>query len=187
MSNRSSSTKLASFDRRLTLMTADVWFMWFLLVIAQLALQRNIHGGFGNAVFTPFVSFIVLPLLFALGLEFIQKWRSRHKFRSLTLLNDRTILWTTVARGKKIPLTDILAFKLYTTNLSPPGTKHPSATYSGSLHHRSGVIFVDGLSRDEFQQLRQVFESIRLLRPEALLVEENLPYSLDMEIFSHGA
>ena len=187
MADRTSRVNLVSFHRDLTLMTGDVLFIWFGLVLTELALLQDTSGALGSAVLSPEVSLLIVPILIGFALNLIQRWRFRDKLRSLVLRDEGVVQWKTVVRSGTILLADILQLKLYTTTLSPPGSVPLLATYSGAIHHRSGVIFADSLSGGEFEELRLLFNQISQLNPASPLIVENRPYSTDMEIASYGA
>lgn len=186
MTHSTSGSKFAYFRRQIPLVTSDVYIVWFLIVVFEVGLFKAPNGTPGIVTLSPIIVFLVLPMLIGLCVMAIRTWTVRNALRSLVLLPDNIVYWSTAIRSGKIPLNDVRRLNLYTTKLSAPGITNPTVLYAGSLHHRSGVILVEGLSGIEFGQLGDLFERLSGANSRIQLVKEDTPYSTDMETHALG-
>ena len=82
---------------------------------------------------------------------------------------------------------EITALKLWVTACSPPGSSDPIVFQSASIHHRSGVIFMEHINAREWREVEQLFDALRVAVPDLVLQRMKTPYDRSMEIMSYGA
>ena len=107
--------------------------------------------------------------------------------RGLELSAGKTLQWSTRRKRRAINVAEITALKLWVTACSPPGSSDPIVFQSASIHHRSGVIFMEHINAREWREVEQLFDALRVAVPDLVLQRMKTPYDRSMEIMSYGA